>query len=420
MISRRDRERNAHRLQPGPRPAWVRALNESCDPRWISLDPDELLAEAQRSAGLSDFGGDGFREGLRVFLRAVEEEAQLHYVGRSLTRGDVLNLLDNRLRMTDWRKRYPEIGEVRVEKPLFIMGLPRTGTSILHELLAQDPAHRVPLHWEVRSPCPPPESASYATDPRIERAHREIRLWVEIVPEYDTMHELGGALPVECIFITQHEFLSEQLCGTHQVPSYAAWLASADQRPAYAFHRRMLQHLQWRCPRERWVLKAPSHLTALDALISVYPDARIVWTHRDPLQVMGSVASVLFATAWVRSDAVDGDRVLAWFDAATCAGLLANATRLRDSGIVPEAQCVDLLYRDLVSDPLGAIRGIYRHFDMELSREAEARMRAYLAAKPKDARGAHQYGALAAGAERAALREHFAAYQQRFGVPSES
>lgn len=419
-MSHRDRGRNAHPLQPGPRPAWVRALNESSDPRWISLDEDALLAEARRNTGLSDFGGEGFREGLRVFLRAVEAEAQLHFVGRALTRGDVLNLLENRLHMADWCRRYPEIDAVQIEKPLFIMGLPRTGTSILHELLAQDPANRVPLHWEVRTPCPPPEMVSFESDPRIERAHRAIRLWTEIVPEYDAMHELGGALPVECIFLTQHEFRSEQLAGTHQVPSYAAWLAGADQRPAYAFHKRMLQLLQWRCARERWVLKAPSHLTALDALISVYPDARIVWTHRDPLQVMGSVASILFATAWVRSDAVDGDRVLSWFDGATCAALLDNATRLRDSGIVPQAQCADLLYQDLVRDPLAAIRALYAGFDMPLRPQAEARMRAYLAARPKDKHGAHRYSFESTGRDRASERQRFAAYQARFGVPSES
>jgi hypothetical protein len=408
-----------HPLQPGPRPEWVAALNASCDPSWISLDADALLAEAQKSTGLSDFGGDGFQQGMRVFLRAVDAEAQLHYLGRSLTRGDVLNLLENRLRMTEWRKRHPEIDAVKIEKPIFIMGLPRTGTSILHELLSQDPAHRVPLHWEVRHPCPPPESASFASDPRIERAQREVRLWNEIVPEYDSMHELGAAIPVECIMLTQHEFVSEQLAGTCQVPSYAAWLATADQRPAYAFHKRMLQHLSWRCPGERWVLKAPSHLTALDALVSIYPDARIVWTHRDPLRVMGSVASILFATAWVRSDAVDGDRVLSWFDGATCAGLLDAATKLRDSGIVPEAQCVDLLYGDLVRDPLAAIRGVYEHFGIALSREAEARIRAYMAAKPKDKHGAHAYSFESTGADPATERRRFAAYQARFGVPSE-
>jgi hypothetical protein len=203
------------------------------------------------------------------------------------------------------------------------------------------------------------------------------------------------------------------------VPSYAAWLATADQRPAYAFHKRMLQHLSWRCARERWVLKAPSHLTALDALVSVYPDARVVWTHRDPLRVMGSVASVLFATAWVRSDAVDGDKVLAWFDGATCAGLLDAATRLRDSGILPESQCADVLYRDIVRDPIETIRKIYGHFGFALSRDADARMRAYLAAKPKDKHGAHAYSFENTGGDLAGERRRFATYQARFGVPSE-
>ncbi|MCX5738491.1 MAG: sulfotransferase, partial [Proteobacteria bacterium] len=138
---------------PSARPAWVRALNEIGDPRWISLDEAELLAEAQRCAGLADFGDAAFREPLRIFLEALEREAKLHYVGRTLARADVLEWLENRLQIIEWTRRHPEIAAERIDAPLFITGLPRTGTSILHELLAQDPAHRVPLAWEVRHPC---------------------------------------------------------------------------------------------------------------------------------------------------------------------------------------------------------------------------------------------------------------------------
>ena len=408
-----------HPLQPGPRPAWVRALCDSCDPRWISLDADALLAEAQRNTGLSDFGGDGFQQGLRVFLRAVEDEAQLHFVGRALTRGDVLNLLENRLRMADWRKRHPEIDAVRIEKPLFIMGLPRTGTSILHELLAQDPAHRVPLHWEVRYPCPPPESASFDTDPRILRAHREIRLWTDIVPEYDRMHELGGALPVECIFLTQHEFLSEQLAGTHQVPCYAAWLAEADQRPAYAFHKRMLQLLSWRCARERWVLKAPSHLTALRRADLRLPRRahRLDAPRSAPGDGLGREHPVRHGVGALGRRRRRPRALLVrrrHLRGAARRGDTAARQRRRARAAVRR-----LLYGDLVRDPIGALRGLYLRFELPFTREAEARMRAYLAAKPKDKHGAHRYSFEATGADRAGERQRFAEYQRRFGVPSE-
>ena len=405
--------------QPGPRPEWVRALNTLGDPSWIRLDEGALLDEAVRNTGLSDFGGDSFRTPLRIFLDSLEQEAQLNFVGRVLARSDILNLLENRLRMTETRQRNPEIDAVQVTRPIFITGLPRTGTSILHELLAQDPANRVPLAWEVRSPCPPPESATYETDPRIEKADLEIRFWNHVVPEYPTMHELGAKIPVECIMLTMHEFLSDQLSGTHRVPSYAAWLAQTDMRPAYAYHRQMLQLLQWRAPRERWVLKAPSHMATLDALLAVYPDARIIQTHRDPLKVMGSVASILYATAWVRSDGLDPEQVLQWFGGESCSFLLENAMRVRNSGIVDAQQFFDVRYQDLMQDPFDTIRGIYEHFGVPYSAEAEARMRAYLAAKPKDKHGAHQYAFEDTGFDLETERRRFAAYQERYRVPSE-
>jgi Sulfotransferase family len=405
--------------QPGPRPEWVRALNTLGDPSWIRLDEGALLDEAVRNTGLSDFGGDSFRRPLRIFLDSLAQEAQLNFVGRVLARSDILNLLENRLRMTETRQRNPEIDAVQVTRPIFITGLPRSGTSILHELLAQDPANRVPLAWEVRSPCPPPESATYETDPRIEQADLEIRFWNHVVPEYPTMHELGAKIPVECIMLTMHEFLSDQLSGTHQVPTYAAWLARTDMRPAYAYHRQMLQLLQWRAPRQRWVLKAPSHMATLDALLAVYPDARIIQTHRDPLKVMGSVASILYATAWVRSDGLDAEQVLQWFGGESCSFLLENAMRVRNSGIVDAQQFFDVRYQDLTQDPFGTIRGIYEHFGVPYSAEAEARMRAYLAAKPKDKHGAHQYAFEDTGFDLETERRRFAAYQERYRVPSE-
>jgi hypothetical protein len=405
--------------RPGPRPDWVRALNALGDPGWITLDEESLLAEAQRNTGLADFGDESFREPMRIFLTALEGEAKLNLIGRLLARSDVLNLLENRLRMTEERRRHPEIDREEVRRPLFITGLPRTGTSILHELLGQDPDNRVPLAWEVRHPCPPPETATYRTDPRIAKTDDEIRLWNHIVPEYPTMHELGATIPVECIVLTTHEFRSDHLCGEHQVPSYAAWLAQADMRPAYRYHRGMLQLLQWRNPGERWVLKAPSHMASLDALLAVYPDARIVQTHRDPLTVMASSASILYATAWVRSDEVDAERILSWFSGEACAYLLDGAVRLRDSGHVDPAQFFDVRYHDLMSDPVGTIGNLYERFGLHLSDRTAASIRAYLEAKPKGKHGAHRYSFADTGFDRERERARFAAYQERYGVPSE-
>ncbi len=406
--------------QPGPRPEWVQALHQISDPDWIELDADRLAEEAQRRTGLTDFGDDLFWEPYRVFVDSLNTEARLHTLGRLIARDDLLNSLQIRLELTDWRKRHPEIARERIERPLFITGLPRTGTSILHELLAQDPRHRAPLHWEVRSPCPPPETATRASDPRIALADRQCRFWTEIVPEYDSMHELGGQIPVECIQITMHSFRSDELMGRHRVPSYGAWFASCDLEPAYRFHRDMLQLLQWRCPGDRWVLKAPSHLGQLDALLAVYPDARIVFTHRDPLKVLPSVASILYSTAFVRSDDLDPESFVGWFTGETCAALLDGMTGMRESGRLPPDQCHDVRYADLLERPARTLASIYEHFDIEYPPEAEKAMLDYLAAKPKGRHGAHRYDFADTGLDLDEERERFQDYYARYGVENES
>lgn len=406
--------------QPGPRPDWIQSLHEVADPAWIRLDADEILADVQRKTGLSDFGGEDFLEPFRIFVKSVDEESQTHAVGRLIARSDLENWLINRLELTETRKRHPEIDAEVIDKPIFITGLPRTGTSILHELLAQDPGHRAPQHWEVRHPCPPPETATYGQDDRIQRAARQVDLWSQIVPEYSAMHELGAQIPVECIQITAHSFVSDELLGRHQVPSYGAWYAGADLEPAYAYHRYFLQHLQWRCPpADRWVLKAPSHLGALGALLAVYPDARIVVTHRDPLKVLPSVASILYSTAFVRSDAIDPNEVLAWFTPETCLYLLDSMTALRDSGGVAPEQIVDVRYQDLMRDPIQTLASVYEHFGFSFREEASTRMAAYLEAKPKGKHGTHDYSFDDTGLNVVEERARFEAYQARFGVPTE-
>ena len=406
--------------QPGPRPEWVQALHQITRPDWIELDADQLVEEVQQRTGLSDFGDDRFWEPYRIFVDALNDEAKLHTLGRLIVRDDLLNSLQIRLELTDWRLRHPEIAGEEVEDPIFIIGLPRTGTSILHELLAQDPRHRAPLHWEVRSPCPPPESASYDSDPRIALAHRQIRFWNEIVPEYDSMHELGGRIPVECIQLMVHEFRSDELMGRHMVPSYAAWYAQCDLVPAYEFHKKMLQNLQWRCARDRWVLKSPSHLGQLEPLLAVYPKARIVFTHRDPLKVIPSVASILYSTAHVRSDAVDPESLLGWFTGETCAGLLDGMTAMRESGRIAAEQCTDVQYADLMKNPGETLAAVYDHFGIDFDAAAEQAMLDYIAAKPKARHGAHKYDFADTGLDLDEERERFQPYYERYQVQNEA
>ena len=381
--------------QPRPRPEWVTELNAMAAgaggaERLVSLAEDDLLTAAQEAAGLEDFGDDGYRDPMRLFLEGLEDDARLHLVGRTLARADLVRTLVNRLEITETFRAHPEIADERVEAPVFITGMGRSGTSILHELLAADPGGRAPLTWELLHPCPPPEAATYRTDPRIELADREWRFWDQVTPEYRTMHENRGDAPNECLFVTLHEFRSDYWTGGHRVPAFARWLATADLGPAYAFHRRFLQLLQWRCPGEPWVLKAPSHLSALPALFAEYPDARVVITHRDPAEVLGSVIDLMVTLRWQRSDHVDR---------AEIAGALAGGYPIvfqlveqwRADGTIPDEQIVDVRYTDLLTDPWTTIADVYERLDLSLGDEALAAMQSHLAAKPKDRHGAHRY-----------------------------
>lgn len=407
----------------GSHPAWLVRINQlgrsllASGGTGVPLDVDSLVAEARRNTGLDDFGDDGFREPLAVLCDSLENEAKLTLVGRILARTDVVNLLENRLQIADTYSKHPEIHDEVVEAPLFIIGLPRSGTSILHELLAQDPAHRVPLSWEARFPCPPPESATYETDPRIAMAEDVFTFWNELVPEYQSMHEMGAKIPCECIWLTAHSFVCEEFLGRQQLPSYGAWYGQADLRPAYAIHRQLLKLLQWKHRRERWMLKAPSHMAALDVLLEEYPDARIIQTHRDPLKSMGSTASLLSALSWMRSDDADVELIKAGFGGEGMAHRLETAMAARNRANA--AQFFDVRYQDVMRDPFETIAKLYDHFGIELTREADERMRAYLAAKPQGKHGVHHYSFGDLNLDLATERARFAAYQERFDVPSE-
>jgi hypothetical protein len=402
------------------RPAWVRALNAlgRVGPLLPRLDTETLLDAARRRTGLDDFGDEDFREPLEILCRALDAEAELTPLGRLLARHELGTLLESRLRVVDSLVRHPEIGKEEVRAPLFVTGSGRSGTSLLHELLAQDPQHRALLTWEALRPCPPPESDSRHTDPRIARADREVKLWEKIAPAYATMHQNGGGVPQECIYLTAQAFRSDLLSGFYRVPSYAAWLARCDMQPGYEHHRRVLRLLQWRCPSPRWVLKAPSHLWTLDALLAVYPDARVVWTHRDPLVVLPSMASLASTLYWLRSDRVEPPSIARQM-ARSIAFMLDKACAWRDAGLLPPERVFDLRYADLLRDPIGALRGLYGHFGMRLTAEAEVRMGAYLRARPRHRRGAHRYAFEDTGLDRESERRRFAAYQERFAVPSE-
>ena len=409
---------------PSPaRPAWVDGVNAlganlGGAEHLIALDADSLVAAARAATGLDDFGDDGWREPFAVLTDALAREAKLNTVGRLLTRAELVRVLANRLRLVDLWKREPEILAGQVRAPIFIVGTARSGTSILHEVLAQDPRLRSPATWEIFYSVPPPEAATCATDARIAGTDHEVKLWHEVAPEYLTMHANAAVHPQECIFLMAHELASEHFSGVHDVPSYALWLATHDLTPSFRFHRRMLQTLQWRHPGERWLLKAPSHLTVLPALFAVYPDARVVFTHRDPAKTVPSTASLMATLRRMRRDHVDANAIAKLLVRGVAMGLEKMMAE-RASGATPDGQFVDLRYADLMRDPLAAVRAVYDRLDMTLPDDIADRMRAYLAAKPRGKHGEHRYRLEDFGLDRERLRRGYAAYCARFDVPAE-
>lgn len=384
----------------------------------VSLDQEALLARARKEAGLDDFGDGAFREPMRLLLHSLEHEAHLTLLGRMLARNDAVRLLVNRLRMADERKRHPEMDAGTIRRPLFILGLPRTGTSILHELMAQDPGNRVPMTWEVMHPWPPPATATYHTDPRIAEVEQHFSGVDRLIPDFKSIHPMGALLPQECVALTAHDFATLIHHTTHDVPTYQRWLDGADLTWAYESHRRRLQYLQFRCPGDRWVLKSPGHLWTLDALLNVYPDARIVQTHRDPLKVIASLVSLITLLRSLASNRVVPHAIGADWTVRLADGL-GRTMRVRAGGRLAPEQVFDMHFGEFMRDQIGMVRRIYDHFGMELSAEAESRMRRFLADNPQDKHGRHTYVLSASGLDPATERRRYAEYQEHHRIASE-
>jgi hypothetical protein len=401
------------------RPASIRLLNSlgriasSLGLRVPSLREDALLRAATKATGLTDFGRAGFRAGLRQLIESLEREAALTAIGRAFAHAQIAGLLATRLRLVEYRKRHPELANERVARPLFVLGLPRTGTTILYGLLAQDPAHRSPLSWEVAFPCPPPRAETYDDDPRIAQTDHQLDQLRRLAPGFDAIHPMAARLPQECVAITALDFHSIQFSTTYRLPAYERWLFEQDLRPTYRFHREFLQHLQSAHARERWVLKSPGHLATIEALLDVYPDAMIVQTHRDPLAVLASVSSLHCVLRSAASDAVDPrevgrEQVELW--SRTLRRGLAQRARAPDRA----TRFFDVHFPDLLADPLACVRRIYAHFDLELTGETQRRMARFLEANRRDRHGAHRYAPETFGIDPARDASRFEEYSRRF------
>lgn len=376
------------------------------------LEPRALIAAASRQTGLDDFGEPDFRQGLEQLVESLESEAQLSTIGRTAAKAELVDNLCRRLRIIDYRKLHPTMTERPITRPLFVVGLPRTGTTILHELLAQDPAHRTPASWEVAQPVPPVQADEYHTDPRIDVVEHSMAQLEGLAPEFKAIHEVGARLPQECVSIFASNFASDQYGASYFVPSYRQWCRSVDMRPTYHWHYQFLQHFQAHYRRQRWCLKTPVHIAYLNALIAQYPDAAIVQTHRDPMDVMASVSSLACTLHSAFSDHVDPIATAAR-EVEHFAALLQQGMEQRDAMQTPQ-RFFDIQFQQIISDPLSAIEMMYNHFGFELTTEARTAMQSYLDNRPREKHGKHRYSLEQFGLSRGRHGQFFREYQQRF------
>lgn len=384
------------------------------------FDRDRLLAEAVAIAGSDDLGEDTWQEGLDVLLDGFANEAQLHELGVEIAAGGVVEYLANRAGITAWRADHPEIAEGTIEHPIFIVGQPRTGTTILYDLLALDPELRAPLTWEIDKPLPPPETATRDTDPRIDEVDAVLSMADSLIPGFTTFHPMGARLAQECVRITGGDFRSLIFPCQYRVRTYDRWLLDeADLAPAYRWHRQFLQHLQSADPAPQWLLKSPAHLWDLDALAAEYPDAVIVQTHRDPLKVITSVSALSAHLRRMASDDVDLHEISADYAEDIFLGL-DRGMDARQRGVIPADRIVDVHFQDFVADPIETVRAIYVALGRELDDLTEKKMRSFLAEHPGDGGGGGtRYRFADTGLDEGRLRERAEAYEAFSGVARE-
>jgi hypothetical protein len=377
-----------------------------------SVDAATLLDQASEQAGLGDWGGDSFREGLERLVGALDGEAGLNDLGVLAVEQQILANLTNRLRVTDWVRTHPVVLAEQIREPIVVLGLPRTGTTLLHELFHRDPANRSLMRWESIDSVPPPEAASFDRDPRIEASRAASQAMDALNPEFESMHYEAPDGPTECVAVLAQEFRSLLWSVLANIPSYTRWMIDADPRPAYAYHREVLQLLQSRAP-GRWALKTPHHALFLDAVLAEYPDARLVMTHREPLTVVTSLCSLARSLGGTFSDR-DHTAELArtWTDVAAVITDRTLAFRNRHG----DARVVDVTYDELTADPIEVVGRVLDHFSESLSPAAEAAMRAYLADDPHRRFAPHAYRPADVGLDPDEIRERFGAYAERFGV----
>ncbi len=378
--------------------------------------PDVIRAAAEKMAGASDYGSESYVSGLAMLCHALENEAALNQMGRFVLFRQVVAALAGRLTVVAWEKANPEAAQAPVKAPLIVLGLPRTGTTILYETLAAAPDYRAPLTWECRDYALAHDIAGETEeDPRLTKLGKQMQQVDRLMPGFSAIHKFGPYVPTECIGLTLLDMASEQFCAMAWMPTYREFLLQNDFSSPYEWHKRGLRYLQSTQPEKLWVLKTPMHTGYLDELLKAYPDADLIQTHRDPMRVIASVANLYRVSRGGWSD-VPNSPERAADDAAYYAEFVRRCVEFRAANPQHKDRFIDVPFKSFIEDPMVEIRRIYAHFGRELTEQGERAMVDYLANRPREKYGKHVYSADQFGFTDAEYKPVFADYTAQYGT----
>lgn len=379
------------------------------------LIAEELIEAARTATGLQRFDSESFREGLDILL-ADASNVDYPEMGIQRFRASVIGALSNRLKTNAYLEQRPELLKRPIERPVFVFGIPRTGTTLLSNLLAADPGRRSPLTWEIDDPVPPPTKDALYTDPRALARLEMERKMLAARPDAGKYYRSSAIYPNECMFFINADFKALMWEGRGKLPNYRDWLFNtADLTSTYQYHKRFLQLLQAEAPGV-WNLKQPSHALWLETLLKTYPDARLVWTHRDPLTATGSFCSLMKMASSAFGLTPDLDYIAKNYSWQA----VEHANRIMDSRArLGRDRIIDVHYADLMRDPVGSMRMLYRALNDDFTAEAEQGMRAWLADNPQDKFGKHEYKLAQFGLTPEQVRGMFERYLSEYDVERE-
>jgi hypothetical protein len=377
----------------------------------MTFSADELEDGARKATGLDDFGSPYYREGLEHTVDALNTQADLSEIGQVIQHATISNALIQRLNIEETYRQHPEIDDEQVDGPVFVIGLPRTGTTALSQLVGADPQFRSLRTWESQAPTPPPEAETQHSDPRIAQAEAGLAMLNDMFPLMKTMHNSEATAATECQDLMGMSFRTYHFDGVVRVPSYLAWLMNCDMRGTYAYHRRVLKLLQWHCPPTLWHLKTPVHMFALDALVEAYPNAKFMWSHRDPAKVLASVCSLIrYVRSW-SSDRDDpeelgAEQLESWAEA------VRRAMDFRER--IGENRFADVAFADLQRDPVAALQSAYQTLDLDFTAATRSSIQDWAANHKPGARGSHDYELSDYGLTPARVRASFERYLEAY------